>query len=78
MPDTERKRYVILFTNKKKKTAWSKRFNTLHDAHECIFQSRHKATGYALYDNEQELFIKFKNFVFDKHEVNNFSIFGSF
>jgi hypothetical protein len=68
MPEDEKKRFIVLFVNKDKKTHWAKEYDTLTEAHEAISHARHKATGYAIHDRELHEFIKFKNFAFEEHE----------
>lgn len=71
-------RYIVIYSHKKKKLTWSKNYATLKEAHEGIFQAKHKATGYAIYDSEILEFTKFRNFAFDEHDIDNFNPSNSF
>lgn len=63
----------MIFRDKKKKLTWSKKYATLQEANEGLFQARNKATGYAIYDSETQDFTKFKNFAFDNHDIDGFN-----
>jgi hypothetical protein len=74
------KRFMVVFINRdgKEETTWSKEYDTLTEAHQAIFDTRSKATGYAIFDREFQNLIKSKNFAFDDHEMENFDPSTSF
>lgn len=74
------RKFLVIFINKegKKEVQWSKECCTLTEAHQAIFDTKHKATGYVILDREFQKIIKSKNFAFDNHEVEDFDAFKSF
>jgi hypothetical protein len=63
MPDTEPKRYMVFLINAAKDKQWCEECGTPQEADDILSRERHRASGYAVFDQEAQAFTKSRNYL---------------
>jgi hypothetical protein len=63
MLNLEPKRYAIFLVNATKDEQWCEECDTAQEAEDIISRERHRASGYAVYDQEARTFTRTRNYL---------------
>lgn len=67
MPHTDAKRYMVFLINATKDEQWCEECDTPQEADDILSRERHRASGYAVFDQEAREFTKSKNYLAQDH-----------
>lgn len=63
MPDRDTRRYAVLLLDATRDKQWREECDTLREADDIVERERHRASGYAVFDREDQEFAKSRNFL---------------
>jgi hypothetical protein len=63
MLNLEPKRYAVFLVNATKDEQWCEECDTPQEAEDIISRERHRASGYAVFDQEAQTFTRTRNYL---------------
>jgi hypothetical protein len=63
MPNTDPKRYAVLLLIAAKDEQWREECDTPQEAEDIISREQHRASGYAVFDREEQTFTRTRNYL---------------
>jgi hypothetical protein len=63
MPNIDPKRYAVFLINATKDEQWCEECDTPQEAEDIISRERHRASGYAVFDQEEQTFTRTRNYL---------------